>query len=71
MTEQPKSTPDFPLTLHGSGQCCKKIKGKVVYFGRHPDAALERYRERHCSERRIAGQGGVILRSSATRSTPS
>ncbi len=35
----------FPLTLHKTGQFCKKIKGKIHYFGKNKKAALERYLE--------------------------
>lgn len=38
-----KPHPDFPLTLHSSGQWCKKVLGKIHYFGRDPDAALKRW----------------------------
>jgi len=33
----------FPLTLHPTGQYCKKIKGKMYYFGSDKKQALERY----------------------------
>ncbi|MFB0524287.1 MAG: hypothetical protein ACETVZ_02020 [Phycisphaerae bacterium] len=33
----------FPLTLHPTGQYCKKIKGKIRYFGTDKKQALERY----------------------------
>jgi hypothetical protein len=33
----------FPLTLHPTGQYCKKIKGRVRYFGTDKKQALERY----------------------------
>ena len=33
----------FPLTLHPTGQYCKKIKGKIHYFGTDKKQALERY----------------------------
>ena len=32
-----KPYPDFPLTAHRNGQWCKKIRGKVHYFGRIED----------------------------------
>jgi integrase len=35
----------FPLTLHSTGQYCKKIKGKIYYFGKDKKQALERYIE--------------------------
>ena len=35
----------FPLTLHKTGQYCKKIKGKLYYFGTDKKAALNRYLE--------------------------
>ena len=33
----------FPLTLHPSGQYCKKIKGHIYYFGSDKKHALESY----------------------------
>ena len=33
----------FPLTLHPSGQYCKKIKGHIYYFGSDRKQALENY----------------------------
>ena len=33
----------FPLTPHPSGQYCKKIKGRMRYFGTDKKQALERY----------------------------
>jgi len=35
----------FPLTLHPTGQFCKKIKGKLYYFGSDKKLALQRYLE--------------------------
>lgn len=35
----------FPLTLHKTGQYCKKIKGKLYYFGADKQEALRRYQE--------------------------
>ena len=35
----------FPLTLHSTGQYCKKIKGKLYYFGVDKKLALQRYLE--------------------------
>jgi integrase len=33
----------FPLTLHPTGQYCKKIRGKIRYFGTDKKKALEKY----------------------------
>jgi len=35
----------FPLTLHKTGQYCKKIRGKLYYFGMDKKRAMERYLE--------------------------
>lgn len=44
-TTPKKPYPDFPLTAHRNGQWCKKIRGKVWFFGvcADPDAALQKY----------------------------
>ena len=36
---------NFPLTLHPTGQFCKKIMGKLYYFGTDKQEALQRYLE--------------------------
>lgn len=33
----------FPLTLHPTGQYCKKVKGRLYYFGTDKKKALQRY----------------------------
>ena len=40
-----KPYPSFPLTVHNNGQWCKKIRGKIHFFGVWDDshAALEQY----------------------------
>jgi integrase len=40
-----KPYPDFPLTAHPAGYWCKKIRGKIHYFGKwdDPDGALNKY----------------------------
>ena len=43
----PAFAADFPLTPHPTGRWCKKIKGKVYFFGKLTDGwqpALERYK---------------------------
>jgi integrase len=42
-----KPYPDYPLTPHPVGQWCKKIRGKLHYFGpwSDPDGALAKYME--------------------------
>src|ERR1700757_667681 len=40
-----KPYPEFPLTAHPAGYWCKKIRGKLHYFGPwdDPDGALAKY----------------------------
>src|SRR5215831_5744997 len=40
-----KPYPEFPLTAHPAGYWCKKVRGKVHYFGpwSDPDGALKKY----------------------------
>ena len=38
-----KPYPDFPLTPHSNGQFCKKIRGKICYFGGDPAESLKLY----------------------------
>jgi integrase len=40
-----KPYPEFPLTAHPAGHWCKKIRGKIHYFGRwdDPEGALQKY----------------------------
>ena len=43
-----KPRPDFPLTPHPTGRWCKKILGRLHYFGpiADPDAALANYNKK-------------------------
>ncbi len=38
-----KQSDKFPLTLHKTGQYCKKIKSKLYYFGTNKRQAREWY----------------------------
>src|ERR1700745_335054 len=42
-----KPYPAYPLTAHPAGYWCKKIRGKLYYFGPwdDPDGALKKYLE--------------------------
>jgi hypothetical protein len=42
-TKRKTRSDGFPLTLHSTGQYCKKINGKIHYFGTNKKQALERY----------------------------
>jgi len=45
-SKRKKRSDKFPLTLHPTGQYCKKIKGKLYYFGTDRKIALEKYLEK-------------------------
>lgn len=45
ITAMAKPYPDFPLTLHSTGQWCKKIAGRRYYFGTDWKEALRKYEE--------------------------
>jgi hypothetical protein len=45
----PKRHNKFPLTLHPTGQYCKKIHGKMYYFGKDKEQALQLYHEQATS----------------------
>jgi len=61
----------FPLTLHPTGQYCKKIKGKIHYFGTDKKQALQRYLDQatylHGSQSliQIASNGKMTLKELA------
>jgi hypothetical protein len=44
-SERQTRSDKFPLTLHKTGRFCKKIKGKMYYFGTDRRQALDRYLE--------------------------
>ncbi|MGD9722907.1 MAG: tyrosine-type recombinase/integrase [Pirellulales bacterium] len=57
---------DFPLTAHRNGQWCKKIRGKLRYFGKWDDwqAALDLYEEQRDDlqrGRKPQAKGGLTL----------
>ena len=60
----------FPLTLHSTGQFCKKIRGKIYYFGADKKLALKRYLEQaallHAGKKPEAVKGGVKSRRMAS-----
>jgi hypothetical protein len=53
-----KPYPEFPLTAHPTGRWCKKIRGRIHYFGPwdNPDAARAKYLEQkdHLHSGRVA-----------------
>jgi len=42
-TKRKTRSDKFPLTLHKTGQYCKKIRGKLYYLGTDKKVALSRY----------------------------
>ena len=55
---------DFPLTAHRNGQWCKKIKGRLWYFGTwdDPDGAVQQYLDEkddigHLVKQGLGGEG--------------
>ena len=56
----------FPLTLHPTGQYCKKIKGRIHYFGSNKKRALERYLDQAAYLH--GGQNGTAARAGGTMS---
>src|SRR5262245_8363708 len=44
----------FPLFLHRNGQWAKKIGGKLIYFGKDRDAALQRFLNTKVTARKSA-----------------
>ena len=55
----------FPLTLHATGQYCKKIKGKLYYFGNNRQKALELYLSQASSL-----HSGIISTSNEAQDVP-
>jgi hypothetical protein len=64
-----KPYPEFPLTAHPAGYWCKKVRGKLEYFGPwdDPDAALEKYLEQkdalHAGRKPREASEGALHRS--------
>ena len=58
----------FPLTLHKTGQYCKKIKGKIYYFGADKKLAYQKYLEQasclHLSnDKKPISNSGISLKT--------
>jgi integrase len=67
-TKPVKPYPEFPLTAHPAGYWCKKIRGKLHYFGPwdDPDGALKKYLEQkdalHAGRKPRADAGGLTVK---------
>lgn len=67
-TKPSKPYPEYPLTAHPAGYWCKKIRGRIHYFGpwSDPDGALARYLEQkddlHAGRKPREVSGGVTTR---------
>jgi integrase len=68
-----RKSPDFPLTLHASGHWCKKVLGKLRYFGKDKDAALNLWLDQKDDllagrePRKKSGPGAVLMRDLTNR----
>jgi integrase len=68
-----KPYPEFPLTPHPAGYWCKKIRGKLHYFGpwADPDGALQRYLEQrdalHAGKKPREETDGVTIKEVCNR----
>ncbi len=56
----------FPLTLHCTGQYCKRIRGRIHYFGRDKQEALRKYYEQASALHSGTDQTAALLPSKLT-----
>jgi integrase len=68
-----KPYPEFPLTAHPAGYWCKKIRGKIHYFGKwdEPDKALQTYLDQkdalHAGRKPREGADGATVKDLCNR----